>query len=425
MTLQQLKYIIEIVNCGSMNLAAQKLFVSQPSLSNAVKELEKELGIEIFIRTNKGVTLSSSGQEFLGYARQIIEQTELLEQRYHKDKPARRLLAVSTQHYAFSVNAFVNLIKEYAQDEYDFTLRETKTHEIIDDVKNMRSEIGVLYLSKFNEQVIRKILQENDLCFKELFTANPHVFLSAKHPLAGKKIVTFDDLEVQYLRAHINSTLVAPSKEKQDVFETNAKEFTYCLIQSWKQKLKYPFDQDKQLFENLLVHCRPAMLRFQHAIPIENPLLQTIKFQFKNTFNITKQCCKELSIQFNVEISEDEIGFLALHLANALDRNKRPLNTLLVSDNGLGVNELLIERINTLVPYIIVNRCVDILEVADVSLKDFDLILCTSDTLYIEDTPTVFIGSVLNESDIIRLNRIGYKYYKEINNPIIKIQNSK
>ena len=111
MTLQQLKYIIEIVNCGSMNLAAQKLFVSQPSLSNAVKELEKELGIEIFIRTNKGVTLSSSGQEFLGYARQIIEQTELLEQRYHKDKPARRLLAVSTQHYAFSVNAFVNLIK--------------------------------------------------------------------------------------------------------------------------------------------------------------------------------------------------------------------------------------------------------------------------------------------------------------------------
>ena len=95
----------------------------------------------------------------------------------------------------FSVNAFVNLIKEYAQDEYDFTLRETKTHEIIDDVKNMRSEIGVLYLSKFNEQVIRKILQENDLCFKELFTANPHVFLSAKHPLANKDIVTFADLE--------------------------------------------------------------------------------------------------------------------------------------------------------------------------------------------------------------------------------------
>ena len=166
------------------------------------------------------------------------------------------------------------------------------------------------------------------------------------------------------------------------------------------------------------------MIRFQHAIPIENPLLQTIKFQFENTFNITKQCCKELSIQFNVEISEDEIGFLALHLANALDRNKRTLNTLLVSDNGLGINELLIERINTLVPYITVNNCVDILEVADVTLNEYDLILCTSDTLYIDNIPTVFIGSILNESDIIRLNRIGYKYYKEINNPIIKIQNS-
>lgn len=195
MTLQQLKYIIEIVNCGSMNMAAQKLFISQLSLSNAVKELEKELGIEIFIRTNKGVSLSSSGQEFLGYARQIIEQTALLEERYHKDKPTRRLLSISTQHYAFSVNAFVNLIKEFAKDEYEFTLRETKTHEIIDDVKNMRSEIGVLYLSKFNEQVIKKILQENDLCFKELFTAKPHVFLSAKHPLAHNEIVTFSDLE--------------------------------------------------------------------------------------------------------------------------------------------------------------------------------------------------------------------------------------
>lgn len=242
--------------------------------------------------------------------------------------------------------------------------------------------------------------------------------------LAENYGITFDELEIQYLRTHINSTLVAPLKEKQDIFQTYAKEFTYCLIQSWKQKLKYPFDKDKKLFDNLLAHCRPAMLRFQHAIPIENPLLQTIKFQFKNTFNITKQCCKELSIQFNVEISEDEIGFLALHLANALDRNKRPLNTLLVSDNGLGINELLIERINTLVPYITVNKCVDILEVVDVTLSKYDFILCTSDTLYIEDIPTVFIGSILNESDIIRLNRIGYKYYKEINNPIIKIQNS-
>lgn len=194
MTLQQLKYIIEIVNCGSMNMAAQKLFISQPTLSNAVKELEREMQIEIFIRTNKGVSLSSDGREFLSYARQVIEQTKLLEERYRVSKPSRRLLSVSTQHYAFSVNAFVNLIKDYAEDEYDFTLRETKTHEIIDDVKNMRSEIGVLYLSNFNQQVMNKILHDNGLCFKELFCALPHVFMSAKHPLAGRSIVSFDDL---------------------------------------------------------------------------------------------------------------------------------------------------------------------------------------------------------------------------------------
>lgn len=195
MTLQQLKYIIEIVNSGSINTAAQKLFVSQPSLSNAVKSLEHELGIDIFIRTNRGVSLSSDGQDFLSYARQILEQTELLEKRYLNKKPSRRLFSISTQHYAFSVNAFVNLIREYSEDEYEFTLRETKTHEILDDVKDMRSEIGVIYLCSFNEQVINKILHENDLSFTELFSTKPYVFISSKHPLAGKSLITFTDLE--------------------------------------------------------------------------------------------------------------------------------------------------------------------------------------------------------------------------------------
>ncbi|TCS81471.1 LysR family transcriptional regulator [Pectinatus cerevisiiphilus] len=195
MTLQQLKYIVEIVNSGSINTAAQKLFVSQPSLSNSVKALEQELGIDIFIRTNRGVSLSSDGQDFLSYARQILEQTELLERRYLHKKPSRRLFSISTQHYAFSVNAFVNLIHEYAEDEYEFTLRETKTHEIIDDVKDMRSEIGVIYLCSFNEQVISKILHENDLNFIELFSTKPYVFMSSRHPLADKKKVTFADLE--------------------------------------------------------------------------------------------------------------------------------------------------------------------------------------------------------------------------------------
>lgn len=195
MTLQQLKYIITIVNSGSISEAAKQLFISQPSLSNAVKELEHELGIEIFNRSSKGISLSADGNEFLSYARQVVEQADLLEQRYLGKKPSKQLCSISTQHYAFAVSAFVNLIAAFDSDEYEFTLRETRTFEIIEDVKNFRSEIGILYLSEFNEKVIRKLLKENHLNFHLLFEADPHIFISSEHPLAGKNWVTIEDLE--------------------------------------------------------------------------------------------------------------------------------------------------------------------------------------------------------------------------------------
>ena len=195
MTLQQLKYIITIVKCGSITEAAKRLFISQPSLSNSVKDLETELGIEIFNRTARGISLSAEGEEFLSYARQVIEQTELLEQRYKNKKPSKQLCSVSTQHYAFAVNAFSNLIDRLDSDEYEFTLRETRTFEIIDDVHNFRSEIGVLYINAFNEKVMRKMFSENRLEFHPLFTADPHIFISSEHPLAKSKSVTIDDLK--------------------------------------------------------------------------------------------------------------------------------------------------------------------------------------------------------------------------------------
>ncbi|MEG6522971.1 LysR family transcriptional regulator [Desulfotomaculum sp. 1211_IL3151] len=195
MKLKQLKYIIEITNCGSINEAAKRLYVTQPTLSNAVKELETEIGIELFIRTPKGITLSRDGAEFLGYARQVVEQVGLLEQRYLNKKPSRQLCSISTQHYAFAVNAFVNLIKQSGADEYEFTLRETRTYEIIEDVKNLRSEIGIMYINPFNQRVIEKLLRENRLDFHPLFTAKPHIFISTQNPLAGREFVTLEDLE--------------------------------------------------------------------------------------------------------------------------------------------------------------------------------------------------------------------------------------
>ncbi len=195
MTLQQLKYILSIVQYGSISEAAKRLFIAQPSLSNAVRDLEQELGIEIFLRSARGIALSSEGAEFLAYARQVVEQAELLEQRYLNKKPSKKLCAISTQHYAFAVQAFVSLLKELDANEYECTLRETRTYDILEDVRHLRSELGILYLSEFNRKVLRKLMKDRGLRFHPLFTADPHVFISADHPLASKRMVEIEDLD--------------------------------------------------------------------------------------------------------------------------------------------------------------------------------------------------------------------------------------
>ena len=195
MTLQQLRYVIMVAETGTITEAAGKLYISQPSLTNAIHELEKEMNLVIFNRTNRGISLSKEGEEFLGYARQVLEQASILEDKYKGKGGGKKQFCVSTQHYSFAVNAFVDLIKEYGQDEYDFSIRETQTYEIIEDVAHMRSEIGILFLNDFNEVVLQKILKSNDLKFHKLFVAKPHVFISRRHPLADHKVITNEELE--------------------------------------------------------------------------------------------------------------------------------------------------------------------------------------------------------------------------------------
>lgn len=195
MTLQQLKYVVTVAETGTITEAAGKLYISQPSLTNAIHELEREMQIVIFNRTNKGISLSKEGDIFLGYARQVLEQAEILEDKYKGEGSGKKQFCVSTQHYSFAVNAFVDLIKKYGQEEYDFSLRETQTYEIIEDVAKMRSEIGILFLNDFNEKVITKILKSNELEFHDLFVAKPHVFISRRHPLADRQIITNEELE--------------------------------------------------------------------------------------------------------------------------------------------------------------------------------------------------------------------------------------
>ncbi|MGF0047397.1 LysR family transcriptional regulator [Streptococcus hyointestinalis] len=195
MRIQQLHYIIKIVETGSMNEAAKQLFITQPSLSNAVRDLEREMGIDIFNRNPKGITLTKDGVEFLSYARQVVEQTALLEERYKSKTTHRELFSVSSQHYAFVVNAFVSLLGEADMTQYELFLRETRTWEIIDDVKNFRSEIGVLFLNSYNRDVLTKMFDDNHLTYTSLFKAHPHIFVSKDNPLAKKKLVHLEDLE--------------------------------------------------------------------------------------------------------------------------------------------------------------------------------------------------------------------------------------
>ncbi len=193
MTLQQLKYAIEIADSGSMNEAAKKLFISQPSLSGAIKELENELGFEIFIRSTKGMIISSEGEEFLGYARQVNDQFDLLSDHY-LGKKSRQKFSVSMQHYSFAVEAFVEVVKQYGMEKFEFAVYETRTDEVIENVKNFKSELGILYINDFNEKVIKKLLSANSLSFRELFTCDTFVYLSDRHPLSKKKELSIEEL---------------------------------------------------------------------------------------------------------------------------------------------------------------------------------------------------------------------------------------
>lgn len=194
MTLQQLKYALTIADCGSMNEAAKQLFISQPSLSETMKELETEIGIEIFLRSNRGISITPEGEEFLGYARQVTEQFGLLQSRYIGKKKKEKF-SVSTQHYTFAVKAFVETVKKLGMERYEYAVHETTTYDVITNVRSFKSEIGVLYLNDFNEKVMMKTIQENGLEFKELFSCNTFVYLWAGHPLAEREVISMEELD--------------------------------------------------------------------------------------------------------------------------------------------------------------------------------------------------------------------------------------
>ena len=195
MTIQQLIYVITISEAGSLNKAAETLYISQPSLTSSMQELEKELGITIFNRSGRGVSLTNDGLEFMQYARHVVQQYDRLMEKYGNGEAVKKKFGVSTQHYSFAVKSFVEMVKQFNMDEYEFAIRETKTRDVIDDVAVGRSEIGILYLSDFNRKAIEKILKSNSLEFHHLIDCDAYVYIWKNHPLAKKKVIRFDDLK--------------------------------------------------------------------------------------------------------------------------------------------------------------------------------------------------------------------------------------
>ena len=194
MTLTQLNYIITIAETKSINKAAEQLYVSQPSLTSAVQELEKELGITMFNRSGRGVTLTNDGAEFLLYARQLYGQYETILEKYGENGSLKKKFGVSTQHYSFAVKAFVDMAKQFDMSKYEFAIRETKTAEVISDVSTMKSEIGVLYLSDFNRKSMEKLLRSAGLEFHHLIDCQAYVYLWKNHPLAKEESISFSQL---------------------------------------------------------------------------------------------------------------------------------------------------------------------------------------------------------------------------------------
>lgn len=194
MTLIQLHYLIVIAETNSLNKAAEQLYVSQPSLTSAIKELEKELGVTLLYRSGRGVTLTNDGVEFLLYAKQLYSQYEAVLEKYGMGGAHKKKFGVSTQHYSFAVKAFVDMAKEFDMSRYEFAVRETRTAEVIRDVSTMKSEIGILYLCDFNRKSMEKLLKSASLEFHHLIECQAYVYIWKNHPLAKEKTIRFEQL---------------------------------------------------------------------------------------------------------------------------------------------------------------------------------------------------------------------------------------
>ena len=195
MNINQIKYVLAVANSSSMREASTRLYISQPALSASIHELEEELGILIFERTNKGISLTDEGREFISYAQKAVGQYEILEDRYLSKDSGKERFSVSTQHYNFSIKAFTDTIRSMEPEKYVFSIHETKTKEVLEDVHSLKSEIGIISFSSSNENVIKKLFKDYQLEFVPLMKRDTYIYVWKNHKFASRKTISLAELK--------------------------------------------------------------------------------------------------------------------------------------------------------------------------------------------------------------------------------------
>ncbi len=194
MNINQIKYVLRVAASSSMREAATSLFITQPALSSSIRELEDELGILIFERTNKGISITDEGREFVEYAKKAVGQYEILEDRYLSKDSGKERFSVSTQHYNFAIRAFTEVIKDMDPKKYVFSIHETKTRDVLEDVRTLKSEVGIISFSGANEGLLKKLFKEYSLEFTPLMKRETYAYFWKDHKFAGKKEISLEEL---------------------------------------------------------------------------------------------------------------------------------------------------------------------------------------------------------------------------------------
>ena len=214
MNIQQLRYVVAIANSGTFREAAEKMYVSQPSLSISVRDLEKELGFKIFRRTSSGTFLTRRGMEFYEKAQELVKGFDVFQNQYANPEEEKKEFSISSQHYDFLPPVITQFSVLYPENK-NFRIFESTTVQILDEVAQGHSELGIIYLNKQNTKGIMQRVDKLGLEVVDLIPFQTHIYLRKGHPLAKKEFLVMEDL------AHLPTVRFTQEKDEYLYYSEN------------------------------------------------------------------------------------------------------------------------------------------------------------------------------------------------------------